>query len=147
MSLLASSFGPDSLAIVETLADRTEAIRLSGQLLERSGRVGPEYVSSMLDAVEKFGPYIVIAPGIALAHGKSEDGVIQTGLSLFVIREPIVFGHELNDPVSLVVGLAARDHDSHIELMGELAEFLGDEAKVNSLLQVSDLSQLRNLLS
>jgi PTS system ascorbate-specific IIA component len=147
MSLLASSFGPDSLAIVDTLADRTEAIRLSGELLERSGRVGPEYVSSMLAAVEKFGPYIVIAPGIALAHGKSEDGVIQTGLSLLVIREPIVFGHELNDPVSLVVGLAARDHDSHIELMGELAEFLGDEAKVNSLLQVSDLSQLRDLLS
>ena len=147
MSLLASSFGPDSLAIVETLADRTEAISLSGQLLERSGRVSSEYVSSMLAAVEKFGPYIVIAPGIALAHGKSEDGVIQTGLSLLVIREPLVFGHELNDPVSLVVGLAAKDHDSHIELMGELAEFLGDQAKVNSLLQVSDLSQLRDLLS
>jgi PTS system ascorbate-specific IIA component len=100
----------------------------------------------MLAAVEKFGPYIVIAPGIALAHGKAEDGVIQTGLSLLVIREPLVFGHELNDPVSLVVGLAAKDHDSHIQLMGELAEFLGDQAKVNSLLQVSDLSQLRDLL-
>ena len=147
MSLLASSFGPDSLAIVDTLADRTEAISLSGQLLERSGRVSSEYVSSMLAAVEKFGPYIVIAPGIALAHGKPEDGVLQTGLSLLVIREPLVFGHELNDPVTLVVGLAAKDHDSHIELMGELAEFLGDQAKVNSLLQVSDLSQLRDLLS
>ena len=147
MSLLASSFGPDSLAIVDTLADRTEAIRLSGELLERSGRVSPAYVSSMLAAVEKFGPYIVIAPGIALAHGKSKDGVIQTGLSMLVIREPLVFGHELNDPVSLVVGLAAKDHDSHIELMGELAEFLGDLSKVNSLLQVSDLSQLRDLLS
>jgi mannitol/fructose-specific phosphotransferase system IIA component len=45
-----------------------------------------------------------------------------------------------------VVGLAAKDHDSHIELMGELAEFLGDQSKVNSLLQVLDLSQLRNLL-
>jgi len=147
MTLLASSFGPDSLAIVENLADRTAAIRLSGQLLERSGRVSSEYVSSMLAAVEKFGPYIVIAPGIALAHGKAEDGVIQTGLSMLVIREPLLFGHELNDPVSLVVGLAAKDHDSHIELMGELAEFLGDQAKVNSLLQVSDLSQLRDLLS
>jgi PTS system ascorbate-specific IIA component len=64
-----------------------------------------------------------------------------------VIREPIVFGHEQNDPVSLVVGLAAKDHDSHIELMGELAEFLGDQSKVNSLLQAVDLSQLRALLS
>ena len=147
MTLLASSFGPDSLAIVDTLANRTDAISLSGQLLERSGRVSPDYVSSMIAAVEKFGPYIVIAPGIALAHGKAEDGVIQTGLSLLVIRKPIVFGHELNDPVSLVVGLAAKDHDSHIELMGELAEFLGDQSKVNSLLQAADLSQLRALLS
>lgn len=147
MTLLASSFGPDSMAIVDSLGDRTEAIEISGQLLERSGRVKPEYVSSMIAAVEKFGPYIVIAPGIALAHGKPEDGVIQTGLSLLVIREPLVFGHEQNDPVSLVVGLAAKDHDSHIELMGELAEFLGDQSKVNSLLQVTDLSQLRDLLS
>lgn len=146
MSLLASSFGPDSLAIVDSIDDRTAAITLSGELLERSGRVGPEYVSSMITAVERFGPYIVIAPGIALAHGKPEDGVIETGLSLLLIREPLVFGHEQNDPVSLVFGLAAKDHGSHVEMMGELAEFLVDPSKVNSLLQVSDMSQLRSLL-
>ena len=147
MTLLASSFGPDSLAIVETIGNRTEAIELSGQLLERSGRVNTEYIASMLAAVEKFGPYIVIAPGIALAHGKPEDGVIETGLSLLVIREPLPFGHDHNDPVSLVFGLAAKDHGSHVELMGELAEFLGNQANVNSLLQAADLSQLRSLLS
>ena len=147
MSLLASSFGPQSLAIVETMGSRTEAVELCGQLLERSGRVSPEYVSSMIAAIEKFGPYIVIAPGIALAHGKPEDGVIETGLSLLVIREPLVFGHEQNDPVSLVFGLAAKDHTLHVDLMGELAQFLGDPSKVNSLLNAPDLLQLRALLS
>jgi mannitol/fructose-specific phosphotransferase system IIA component (Ntr-type) len=147
MSLLASSFGPDSLAIVETLGSREQAIELSGQLLERSGRVNSDYIPSMLAAVDNFSPYIVIAPGIALAHGKPEDGVIEPGLSLLVIREPLSFGHEHNDPVSLVFGLAAKDHGSHVELMGELAEFLGNQPKVNSLLQAADLSQLRSLLS
>ena len=147
MSILSDAFGERSILIKDSVVDRNQAISIAGELLVASQKVRPEYIESMLEAVEKFGPYIVIAPGIALAHGKPEDGVIQTGLSLLVIREPIVFGHEQNDPVSLVVGLAAKDHDSHIELMGELAEFLGDQSKVNSLLQAADLSQLRALLS
>ena len=146
MTLLAESFGPNSLAIVEKLADRTEAIKLAGELLQQSGRVNAPYINSMVDAVERFGPYIVIAPGIALAHGKSEDGVIETGLSLVVLREPLAFGHGDNDPVEIVFGLAATDHQSHLGLMGELASFLGDQERVTSLLRAEDLTQLRSLL-
>jgi PTS system ascorbate-specific IIA component len=146
MSLLASSFGPDSLAIAANLPNRTEAIKLAGELLHRSGRVTTEYVFSMIDAVEEFGPYIVIAPGIALAHGKPDEGVIETGLSLTVIREPLAFGHGQNDPVALVFGLAAKDHSSHLGLMAELAEFLSDQPKVNSLIDAKDLTHLRALL-
>jgi PTS system ascorbate-specific IIA component len=146
MTLLANAFGPGSLAIVTSLGNRTEAIKLAGDLLQESGRVQAEYVSSMIDAVDKFGPYIVIAPGIALAHGKPEEGVIETGMSLVVIREPLAFGHGENDPVELVFGLAAKDHSSHIQLMAELATFLGDSEKVNSLLQAGNLVQLRSRL-
>ena len=146
MTVLANSFGPDSLAIVANLGNRTEAIKLAGDLLQKSGRASTDYVTSMIDAVEKFGPYIVIAPGIALAHGKPEAGVIQDGLSLVVLREPLAFGHGENDPVELVFGLAAMDHVSHLGLMAELASFLGDPEKVNSLLHASDLVQLRALL-
>jgi ascorbate PTS system EIIA or EIIAB component len=147
MTLLAQSFGTDSLAIVSNLSDRTEAIKLAGDLLQKSGRARAEYVTSMIEAVEKYGPYIVIAPGIALAHGKPEDGVIENGLSLVVMREPLAFGHGENDPVELVFGLAATDHTSHLGLMAELATFLGDPEKVNSLLQAGDLVQLRTLLA
>lgn len=146
MTLLANSFGPGSLAISDSLANRTEAIKLAGELLIESGRVQAEYVKSMIEAVEKFGPYIVIAPGIALAHGKPEQGVIENGLSLVVLREPLSFGHGENDPVELVFGLAAKDHSSHVSLMAELASFLGNPTKVNSLLESADLLQLRTLL-
>ena len=65
---------------------------------------------------------------------------------MLVICEPLSFGHEQNDPVDLVFGFAATDHSSHLDLMAELANFLGDESKVNSLRLASDLAELRSLL-
>ncbi len=147
MSELLAAFGEDSILIRENVGDRELAIKIAGELLVNSGKVEPSYVQSMLDAVAKFGPYIVIAPGIALAHGKPGDNVIDTGLSLLVLKTPINFEHQQNDPVSLVFGLAARDHESHIAIMASLAEVLSDQAKVDSLLKSSDFDQIRDLLA
>ncbi|MFM1995304.1 MAG: hypothetical protein RLZZ610_821 [Actinomycetota bacterium] len=147
MSELLAAFGEDSILIREKVGDRELAIKIAGELLVNSGKVLPSYVQSMLDAVAKFGPYIVIAPGIALAHGKPGDDVIDTGLSLLVLKTPINFEHQQNDPVSLVFGLAARDHESHISIMASLAEVLSDQAKVDSLLRSKDSDQIRDLLA
>ena len=100
----------------------------------------------MLEAVEEYGPYIVIAPGIALAHGKPSESVIETGMSLLKVARPIEFQHSQNDPVQLVFGLAASNHDSHIALMAELAQFLSTQANVNALLTCSDSAQIRAIL-
>ena len=146
MGLLAEAFGEGSILIKGSVDDRSAAIELAGELLVASGRATKGYVASMLEAVEKFGPYIVIAPGIALAHGKPSEDVIETGLSLLVLENAIEFQHSQNDPVQLVFGLAATDHESHIELMSELAQFLSDQDSVNSLLTCSDSEQIRLLL-
>ncbi|MSY90388.1 MAG: PTS sugar transporter subunit IIA, partial [Actinobacteria bacterium] len=113
MGLLADAFGEGSILLKGSVENRSAAIELAGELLVASGRATAEYVASMLEAVEKFGPYIVIAPGIALAHGKPSDDVIETGLSLLVLENAIEFQHSQNDPVQLVFGLAATDHESH----------------------------------
>jgi PTS system ascorbate-specific IIA component len=146
MGIFADAFGEDAILIKASVDNRSAAIELAGELLVASGKANKAYIASMLGAVEKFGPYIVIAPGIALAHGKPGDGVIETGLSLLMLESPIEFQHSQNDPVQLVFGLAATDHESHIELMAELAQFLSDQDSVNSLLTCSDTSQIRVLL-
>ena len=146
MGLLADAFGEGSILLKGSVEHRSAAIELAGDLLVASGRATKEYVASMLEEVEKFGPYIVIAPGIALAHGKPSADVIETGLSLLVLENAIEFQHSQNDPVQLVFGLAATDHESHIELMSELAQFLSDQDSVNSLLTCSDSEQIRLLL-
>lgn len=140
------AFAEGSLAVAVSAADREQAIRASGDLLVSSGRVTAEYVEQMLAAVAEFGPYIVIAPGIALAHARPSEAVLETGLSLAVLASPVEFGSH-NDPVSLVFGLAAVDHDSHIEVLATLAERLGDEVFVNSLINAPTIAQLGALLS
>ena len=99
----------------------------------------------MVEVLDTHGPYFVIAPGIALAHAKPSEVVLSTGLSLVTLADPVVFGHESNDPVRLVIGLCAVDHDSHIEMLAELSALLSDEATVNSLLNAVDTEHIRNL--
>ena len=146
MGLLADAFGDGSILIRESVANRSAAIELAGELLVESGRVKKAYITSMLEAVEEYGPYIVIAPGIALANGKPTEDVIETGMSLLKVARPIEFQHSQNDPVQLVFGLAASNHDSHIALMAELAQFLSSQANVNALLTCSDSAQIRAIL-
>ena len=146
MGILADAFGEGSILIKDSVEDRSSAISLVGDLLVSSGKATSTYVASMLEAVEIFGPYIVIAPGIALAHGKPSDAVLETGLSLLILEQSIEFQHSQNDPVRLVFGLAATDHESHLELMAELAEFLSAHENISSLLRCSDSEQVLSLL-
>lgn len=81
-----------------------------------------------------------------MAHAKPSEAVISSGLSLVTLAEPIVFGNQANDPVKLVFGLAAIDHDSHIEVMAELSTLLSDDETVNFLLNAVDTEQIRSLL-
>jgi mannitol/fructose-specific phosphotransferase system IIA component (Ntr-type) len=142
---LAKAFGEDSIRVGAIALDREHAIEMAGELLVASGRSTPEYTESMLDAVAENGPYIVIAPGIALAHGRPSEAVLEIGLSLVTLAEPVIFGNEANDPVRIVLGLCAVDHSSHIDIMAELATFLGDSASVNNLLNAVHNDQIRLL--
>jgi PTS system ascorbate-specific IIA component len=142
---LAIAFGEDSIRVLAVALDREHAVELSGDLLVSSGRVTPEYVTQMVEVLESHGPYFVLAPGIALAHSKPSESVITTGLSLVTLAEPVVFGNEANDPVRLVIGMCATDHDSHIQMLAELAALLGHEPTVNSLLNAVDTEQIRAL--
>ena len=74
------------------------------------------YTDQMIETVEKMGPYIVIAPGLALAHPPARPRPCsKTGLSWVRLSTPVKFGNKANDPVSLVIGLAGHDENEHID--------------------------------
>jgi PTS system ascorbate-specific IIA component len=145
--LLNQALAEGSITLKAKANDWKQAIELAGSGLVQSGRTTPSYTQAMVDAFEELGPYMVIAPGIALAHARPSAEVLSTGLSLVTLSEPVHFGNTANDPVRLVIGLAATDHDGHIDLMAALSELLMDVMKVNMLLQATNLEEVRTLFS
>lgn len=122
-----------------------EAITAAGNLLVEAGHVRPSYVTSMIRVVEELGPYIVLAEGVALAHAAPGEEVLENSISLVSLAESVDFGS--GKMVRLVFALAAKDHDSHIETLGALAELLADDENRKLLLNAGEYEQIRHLLS
>ena len=58
------------------------------------------------------------------------------------LLEPVAFGHRENDPVHLVIGLAAVDEEGHITALSTLAEFLSDETRREGLIGAVDAGEV-----
>lgn len=122
-----------------------EAIEAAGTLLVDAGHTAPSYVSEMVAVVEKLGPYIVLVEGFALAHAAPGASVYSNAISLAILEKPVDFGS--GKMVQAVFALAAKDHESHIDSLGRLAEVLADEQTRKSLLSTVDAAQIEALLS
>ena len=129
-----------------TSSDWRDAVRAAGELLVATGTSTDDYTVEMLDNVEENGPYIVIAPGFAFAHARPSPAVRRTGMSWVRLAEPVEFGHETNDPVELVVALAAKDSSAHTAAMASLARLLADEETAAALREAPTPAQLHALL-
>lgn len=122
--------------------DWREAIRMAGKLLHSTGAVTEAYIDAMVQVAEELGPYIVIAPGIALPHAPTNAGAVQTALSLVKLEEPVVFGNPDNDPVRLVFGLSAVDHKAHIKALQTLAEIFLEKELVEQLMNAAEVDSV-----
>lgn len=139
---------PDAaIRVGATAADWREAVRVAGGALVDAGITTDTYTDEMIATVESLGPYIVIAPGIALAHSRPSPSVRRAGLCIVTLRTPVSFGHRTNDPVRLVVGLAAPDDEGHVEALATLADLLSDEGRRSELLAASDPTGVRSLIA
>ena len=147
MNSLTELLPPAAISLDVSVPDWQAAVVESGRLLTASGATAPAYTDDMLAAIDRFGPYIVIAPGFALAHAQASESVIRTGLSWLRLAEPVVFGHKANDPVTLVVGLASKDHDAHIAALQQLALLISDPAKVAELAAAHSPAELLAVLN
>jgi ascorbate PTS system EIIA or EIIAB component len=105
-------------------SDWREAVRLACAPLLEAGAVTSEYPERCLAMVDEHGPYIVLAPGLALAHARPEDGVRRLGLAVVTLIEPVRFGHPENDPVDVVFAFGSPDADEHVALLSSLARHL-----------------------
>lgn len=128
-------------------ADWRDAVELAGEALARSGATEESYGARMIQVIEEFGAYIVIAPGLALAHARPGPDVNRDGLSVVTLDEPVVFGHPHNDPVSVVIGLAVTSPEAHVSSVAELANVFNAPDAIPALAAAGDVAEVQRILT
>jgi mannitol/fructose-specific phosphotransferase system IIA component (Ntr-type) len=123
---LSDMLNEQTILLNASVSDWKEAVRLGGKMLVDVEACEPRYVEAMIRFAEELGPYIVIAPGLALPHARPEEGVLETCFSLVTLKEGIEFGNKDNDPVYVIFTMAAKDKDEHIEALRQICTLCGD---------------------
>lgn len=128
-----------------TAGDWRSAVTLAAAGLARTGAAAPEYAGEMIRMIERHGPYVVIAPGLALAHARPGPEVLGDGLSVVTLVTPVAFGHPHNDPVRVVIGLAAG-YATHLSVVAALANVFNDTDAVEHLAAAASPGEVRAIL-
>ena len=126
--------------------DWESALQTGAQLLIKDGGVEPRYLDAMIKMVKDLGPYVVIAPGLALGHAGPDQGVNRTCFSLVTLKNPVIFGVPENDPVDIVFSFAAPNKEEHIQALRDLALFCSENKNLTAIRVATEKKQIRELL-
>ncbi|WP_066515737.1 PTS sugar transporter subunit IIA [Curtobacterium ammoniigenes] len=138
---------PDTAVVLHAAAvDWRDAVSRTGEALVASGLTLPEYTDAMIDMVLEHGPYIVVSPGLALAHARPGPAVLRNGIAVVTLATPIPFGHAHNDPVQVVLGLAVNAVGVHLEAVGALANVFNDPSVTIRLAAARSAGEVRTIL-
>jgi PTS system ascorbate-specific IIA component len=138
---------PDRAIVIGAVApDWRAAVRAAGSALVASGAAKPGYSDAMVRMIEEHGPYVVIAPGLALAHARPDDQVTADGLAIVTLASPVTFGHPHNDPVRVVLGLAVESVGGHLESIADIANVFNDSRVIGALAAATTPDEIRSLM-
>lgn len=137
----------DAVEIHATAPDWRAAVNLAGLVLARSGAATPEYAGEMIRMIEEHGPYVVIAPGLALAHARPGPAVLADGLAIVTLAEPVNFGHPHNDPVNVVLGLSIKSADAHLKTVANLANIFNDSNAIQALAAATTVAEVQAIMA
>ena len=130
----------ENVKFIERTEDWKEAILQSGNLLVSNRKVTSEYIKEMIELVEKHGPYIVIEEGIAMPHAGISENVLETGVSLLVVKERVVLPEGRN--ANIFLSFAAKNKNDNIDIMNDLFELITKYKFIDEVSKMKSYGQL-----
>ena len=121
-----------------------QAIPIAAQPLLSSGKITSHYIRAIQELAETYGPYMVVARGVALIHANPSDGVKQMCMGMLVSKQGIYFGHPNFDPVHIVIVLGVINGQMHSVMLDQLRKLFKDPDFVYSLLNTETRSEVLN---
>lgn len=124
-----------------------DAVKASCEPLIKDGAVEPCYAEEIIDCINEYGPYIVIAPMIALPHSQENaKGVHKTAVSFMKVQEAVQFSKDDREKdAKLFFTIASVNHDEHLQNLTQLANMLSNEEVVNDLIKINSLEGLKSI--
>ena len=110
-----------------------EAIITCAEPLLSYKKSTPNYLTAMVNVVLENGPYIVFAPGVALAHANPDCGVLEPGASFLRLKKTVDFGHETNDPVKFIIAVAINDTPEYINALFHIMNIMCNQRVLDHL--------------
>ncbi|WP_261133999.1 BglG family transcription antiterminator [Bacillus sp. Marseille-Q3570] len=135
-----------TIQLKDRAVDWEESIRIAAQPLIELDSIRADYVEAMIENVKELGPYIVIAPRIAIPHARPEAGVERLGMSLLRLKKPVYFSSQPKHQAQLIIVLAAIDNQTHLKALAQLTELLSNEENVDRLISAEDSASMMELI-
>jgi len=117
--------------------DTWEEAIIKGSLpLLKGGQIEESYISGMIESIKEHGPYIIIAPNIALPHARPELGSLEIGFSIMKTKKPVKFSG--NNEATLFITLSCVDSDTHLDMLSSIVQVLSDPIKHDQLFDANN---------
>lgn len=135
-----------NIQVIKSVENWREAIHIASQPLLKKNKISGKYIEAMVHYIEEKGPYMIIAPGIALPHATPEDGVLKVGMSLLVLKKSVAFSKKAYHHVDIIIVLASTDQETHLRAMSELNVLLSNENHIEKLKSSETIEEVWNYL-
>jgi mannitol operon transcriptional antiterminator len=137
----------DTIQIKPDVNNWKEAIQIAADPLLNKGYINQNYVTAMIENVLELGPYIVVAPRIAIPHARPEQGVSQLGMSLLSLKKSVSFSEDGKHDVNLILVLAAVDRETHLKAIAQLSRLLSGDEGINTILEADSAGQVLEVIN
>lgn len=124
-----------------------QAVRLSCEPLVASGAVDNDYAEQVIACVEKYGPYIVVLPGLAIPHcNEGNPSAHRSTIAFTKFLEEVVFPFPEDErSANVFFALAASDPDAHLDNMKQLFDILSEDEVLQQVLDAESAEDLLNI--
>ncbi|MFZ5969685.1 MAG: PTS sugar transporter subunit IIA [Bacillota bacterium] len=135
----------DFIQFEQEVSSWEEAIIKSSTPLLKEGFIEQSYVDAMIDSVKEYGPYIVIAPNIALPHARPETGSKKAGFSILKLEKPVAFSDQDEHKVQLLIALSCVEATTHLEILQSIVTILSDEEKYQAVFNAKTTDEILDI--
>ncbi|WP_188623933.1 PTS sugar transporter subunit IIA [Caldalkalibacillus thermarum] len=134
----------ENIVLRSSVTDKTEAIRLAGNILVNQGYVEPAYVDKMFEREALASTYM--GNFVAIPHG-TEDArnlVKHAGISVVQIPDGVDYGD--GHTAKILIGIAGKN-DEHLAILSKIAIVCSEEENIQKIIEAAREEDILHLLN